>query len=118
MPVPKPPPGLGAEARRLWREILAEYELAEHELAILRQACRTLDTCEQLQRTVDEEGMASVNRLGEAKPHWALVELRQQRILLNRQLVCLRVPLGETEDETGGRPQYRGARGVYVVGAG
>ncbi|WP_262391383.1 hypothetical protein [Nocardiopsis sp. CNR-923] len=52
------------------------------------------------------------SRLGETRTHPALVELRNQRILLARLLVALRVPLGE-EDDGAERPQVRAVRGVY-----
>jgi hypothetical protein len=29
--------------RRLWRAVQAEYELEEHETALLREMCRTVD---------------------------------------------------------------------------
>ncbi len=51
----------------------------------------------------------------------ALVELRQQRILLARLIVALRVPLGEAEDMVAkgpARTQRRGARGVYAIRGG
>ena len=37
-------------------------------------------------------------RLGEQRPHPALVELRQQRLTLARLIVSLRIPLGDQED--------------------
>jgi hypothetical protein len=48
------------------------------------------------------------------RAHPALTELRQQRIVLARLVVCLRVPLGDE----GQRSQYRGARGVYAIRGG
>ncbi len=111
-PVPAPPRGVQAAGRRLWRSVLEEFELAEHELALLRQAVRVADVCEQLQQRVDEDGP-----LLDGKAHPALVELRQQRILLARLIVALRVPLGETEEEAGvgARTQRRATRGVYAI---
>jgi hypothetical protein len=106
---PKAPTGAGAAGRRLWRSILAEFDLAEHELALLRQAVHVADLCEALQATVEREGV-----LLNGRPHPAMVELRQQRILLARLVVALRVPLGDQEDQAGPRrTQYRGVRGVY-----
>ncbi len=92
--------------------MLDEFELAEHELSLLRQAVHVADLCEDLQRRVDEEGPVLGDR---ANP--ALVELRQQRILLARLIVALRVPLGEAEEEAGvgARTQRRATRGVYAI---
>jgi hypothetical protein len=107
--IPKAPVGAGAAGRRLWRAVLCEFELVEHELALLRQAVHVADLCAALQATVEREGLVRAGR-----PHPAMVELRQQRILLARLVVALRVPLGEQEDESGPRrTQYRGVRGVY-----
>jgi hypothetical protein len=78
-------------------------------LALLRQACRVADSCDDLQAIVDSEGVLVAGRA-----HPALTELRQQRIVLARLIVALRVPLGDQE----GRSQYRGARGVSAIGGG
>jgi hypothetical protein len=106
--VPRAPAGAKTAGRALWRAVLAAYELEEHELALLRQACRVADACDDLQVLVDAEGPVVAGRA-----HPALVELRQQRIVLARLIVALRVPLGE--DEAAERSQYRGPRGVYGI---
>ena len=116
MTLPAAPRGTGPAGRRLWRAVLADYELAEHELTLLRQAVRVADLCEQLQQQVDDEGPL----LGD-RAHPAMVELRQQRILLARLVVALRVPLGEEEEaakSAASRPQRRGLRGVYGIQGG
>jgi hypothetical protein len=107
--IPKAPTGAGPAGRRLWRSVLSEFDLAEHELALLRQAVHVADLCAALQATVEREGMVLDGRM-----HAAMVELRQQRVLLARLVVALRVPLGD-EDAGPGRTQYRGTRGVYGI---
>lgn len=101
------PAGAHAAGKRLWRAVLAEYQLEEHELLLLRQAVRVADMCDDLQALVDVEGP-----LREGRAHPALVELRQQRLMLARLVVALRVPMGE-QDAEAPRTQYRGLRGVY-----
>ena len=115
MTLPAPPKGTRAAGRRLWRAVLSDYELAEHELTLLRQAVRVADLCEDLQQRVDEEGPV----LGD-RAHPALVELRQQRILLARLIVALRVPLDDEENHSrpAQRTQRRGLRGVYGIPGG
>lgn len=113
MKIPPAPRGAGTEGRRLWRAVLTQYELEEHELSLLVRAVRVADSCAQLQGIVDDEGPLVTTRLGEQKAHPALVELRQQSTLLARLIVALRVPLGEEE----GRGQHRGTRGVYGIGS-
>jgi hypothetical protein len=88
-----------------------EFELGEHELSLLRQAVRVADVCEDLQDLVDRDGPVR-----DGKAHPALVELRQQRILLARLVVALRVPLGDEDAQT--RPPHRGIRGVYSIRGG
>jgi hypothetical protein len=116
--IPAPPPGTGSTGRRLWRAVLTEFELAEHELALLTRACRVADTCAALQAVVDEEGPMTTTRFGESKPHPALVELRAQSLLLARLVVALRVPLGAEEEAPRGRGQRRAVRGVYALHGG
>lgn len=106
--IPTAPRGTGQDGRRLWRAVLTEYELEEHELTLLRQAVHVADVCADLAAQVDRDGTVLAG-----KAHPALVELRQQRILLARLIVALRVPLGE--DESTSRTQRRGVRGVYGI---
>jgi hypothetical protein len=103
-PAQQPPPeGLRKGGRRLWTAVTAVYVLTEHEQALLKQACRTVYTLDGLDLVVAAEGL-----LVDGRPHAAVVEARQQRIVLARMLAALRLP-----DETGQQPQRRGVRGVY-----
>ena len=115
MSVPKAPPALAGPGRKLWRAVLADFELGAHELVMLREACFTADVCAALQDRVSEDGPLAEDHLGRPIPHPALRELRQQRLTLARLIVCLRVPLGD--EDSGGRSQYRGLRGVYTGAA-
>ena len=109
--VPNPPAGLQKSGRALWRAVLGEYELDEHERTILREACRTADSLDALQALLDAEGLMSESSQG-TRVHPALVEVRQQRVTFARLLTALRIPTGETT----GRTQSRGGpRGVYGI---
>ena len=110
---PTPPEGSQRAGRRLWRSVLGDFDLAEHELCLLRESVHVADTCDLLQGMVNEDGP-----MVEGRPHPALVELRQERILLARLLVSLRVPIGAAEDEQPGRLQRRPVRGVYGIKGG
>lgn len=106
----KAPAGLGASGSALWRATVADFDLAEHELQQLLQACRLADLLDQLAAVVAAEGPTVTDpATGASKPHPVVVELRQQRLVLARLLAALRVP--DADDH---RPQRRtGARGVY-----
>ncbi len=114
MNVPKPPAGTEAAGRRLWLSVVAAFELDEHELVMLRQAVRTVDLLDELQRAVDADGVLVSSPQGE-RTHPGVVELRQQRIALARLLAALRLPQGaEGDQQQGARPQRRvGVRGPY-----
>ena len=54
--IPKAPTGSRPAGRRLWRAVLAEFDLDEHELSLLRQAVAVADVCEDLQALVERTG--------------------------------------------------------------
>lgn len=113
--IPRPPAGLRKSGRALWRAVLRDYELDEHESATLLQACRIADHLDALQRLLEAEGVMSESSQG-VRVHPALVELRQQSIALARLMTALRIPAGEQDD---GRSAHRpGARGVYAINGG
>lgn len=92
----------------MWAEVLGKFELDEHELALLLQAARTVDVLDDLADVLAAEG--SMTAKGEVHP--AIVEARQQRLVLARLVASLRLP----EEPVEGRPQRRGAaRGAYGV---
>ncbi len=113
--IPKPPSGTRASGRRLWASIVTVFELEEHELALLREAVRTVDTLDRLDAVVRADGGMIDTPTG-VKVHPGLVEARQLRIALARLLAALRLPDGEVGAESPGRRQRRaGARGVYQL---
>jgi hypothetical protein len=111
--IPTPPDGAGPSGLALWRDVLSKYDLEQHEVALLREAVRTLDNLDSLADVVARDGITTG-----AKVHPALVEARQLRIALARLLGALRLPAGDEDDQAAGRrPQRRvGARGVYSLG--
>src|SRR4051812_12197140 len=91
------PAGLRAPGRRLWRSVVDDYELDEHERATLLEACRTVDALDLLYPAVRADGPLVPSPQGD-RAHPALVEARQQRITLARLLAALRLPAGEDGD--------------------
>ncbi len=115
MTAPAPPKGAGAEGRRLWRAVVTNFELEEHERVLLREAVRLVDLLVGLQAAIDREGSVIAGPKGDVRVHPAVVEARQSRLALARVLAVLRLPEGE-ETEAMRRPQRRaGARGVYQL---
>jgi len=108
---PNRPAGLSKWGRPLWRAVMRDYVLDEHETTILREACRTADALDKLQGQIEADGIMSESSQA-SRVHPALVEIRQQRITFARLLTGLRIPQGESD----GRSQSRGGpRGVYGI---
>lgn len=103
------PAKLGTAGRKLWQSVTAEFELAEHELVQLEEACRIRDTIVELRRQVAEDGTMLASSQG-MRLHPAIAETRQQQLALARLLATLGVP-PLAED---GLPASRGVRGVYT----
>lgn len=100
----------------MWRSVVELYDLAEHELAILRVACRTSDRLEDIANVLAGEKLVTVNAKGDQIPHPLLVEQRMQGQALTRLLASLRMPEEAPEDQELTRPQRRGsARAAYGI---
>jgi len=106
---PKAPAGLGDSGAALWEALTGTYELGDHELRLLGEACRCSDRLDALAAVVAQDGPTVQTTKGDVAAHPALVECRQQQIVFSRLVASLRLPDG---DEV--RPQRRGsARGSY-----
>jgi hypothetical protein len=101
---PKAPSATKASGRRLWHSIVDGWVLDEHELALLREAVRTVDLLDALEAQLAEHGPLVESPHG-LKANPAAPELRQQRIALARLLAALRLPTGDEADVK--RPQRR-----------
>lgn len=99
---PKPPTGTRAAGRRLWSAIVGEYDLGQHELQILREAVRTVDLIDRLDKLAADEGPLSQSSQG-SRVHPAIVELRHQRVTLARLLAALKMPGDEPGRASRGR---------------
>lgn len=84
---------------------------------MLLQACRTADRLDRLEVEAAAGSVTVTNFRGDQVAHPAMVEARQQAIVLARLLAALRMPAGEEGGQLI-RPQRRGgARGTYGVRA-
>jgi hypothetical protein len=111
--LPEPPDGLQERGQQLWKSALTTIEIPDHELEILTEACRTLDLCDDLQHQIDEDGVLLAWGAG-WRNHPAISELRQQRVVLARLLVVLKVP-SDQQPQEGQQMPRRPRRGVYGV---
>ena len=111
---PPPPATLKASGRALWTDVTGEFDLAEHELALLRQAGETLDAIDRLQTALEGDEVLDQSPQGR-RVHPSLPELRQQRIVFARLVAQLGVPTGD--EEQADKKQRRATRGTYKMRA-
>lgn len=113
---PSMPAGLRTPGKRLWKSIVDEFEMDEHELSLLVETVRTVDVLDLLDARIRRDGPIVSSPQGD-KANPALVEARQQRIALARLLAVLRLPAGDESDQKAGtRVQRRvGVRGAYGI---
>lgn len=104
------PADLGVAGRSLWQEVAGTFDLEIHESALLLEACRVKDRLDALDAVVRAAGVTIDSPQG-IKAHPAIVEARQQQLVLSRLIASLRLP-----DENDSRPQRRGGgRGAYLA---
>ena len=89
----RPPAGLGASGRALWREIMADYGLAAHERAILVQCCRCADRLDAIETELAGADLITEGSMGQVVVHPLLPELRAQARLLEALSRALSIPL-------------------------
>ncbi|MBS3939340.1 MAG: hypothetical protein KG028_00090 [Actinobacteria bacterium] len=115
--LPQPPAGLSPAAEDLWWSVidLEKLDLKDHELSLLREACRSQSTLDGLDEIVKRHGLLTADGQGTVKVHPAVIEARQLRLALARLLASLRLPVGlqahdEAQPATGvARPEQRPA---------
>lgn len=88
------PEGLKVGGKRLWNRVAGPFELEQHELSLLLQACRTVDLLDRLQAVL-EAGDVVIESPQGPKANPAAVEFRQQALALARIMAALAIP---TED--------------------
>lgn len=94
----KPPPDLQAAGRKLWKDATSEFDLNPSELALLREAARTLDELEILRAAVLDSDLISRGSTGQPVVNRLFEEVRKHRDSLNKTLLALALPMGD-EDE-------------------
>lgn len=97
----RPPRGYSPEARRLWAEVLAGWDLDPPALAILDMACRAHMRVREAEALLDRDGLVVTDRFGQAKPHPAAGILRDSKQLVLRSLRALNLDLEPLHDRPG-----------------
>lgn len=91
MTVVKAPSWLKKRGRALWESVLADWDYDEHEMQLIQEACRVLDTIDELTAAVDHDGVMIEGSTGQMVLHPAIGERRQQQITLSRLLSLLQL---------------------------
>lgn len=89
--LPAAPAALTPRSRKLWRAVLAEFELSPAELELLRSALVALDRADEAAAIIAAEGVVTVDRYGSPKAHPATDVESRNRALYGRFLAQLGV---------------------------
>ena len=113
----KAPTGLSAGGRSLWKAITDAHNLDAQQLVQLEEACRAKDRLDKLDQLLrgDVDTWAEVVEDREGTPVSLRIDSALQRAndtanLMKQLLAALRLP----DEQTGKRPQHRGARGAQM----
>ena len=101
------PKHLSAEARKIWREILAEYSIDDAAgLRILRVALEAFDRAQAAREAIDRDGMTFLDKAGQVKSHSLLPIERDSRAAFLSGLKALNLDIEPLRDRPG-RPAGR-----------
>lgn len=92
------PVGLGVNGRRVWTATTRDYELGEHELAILESACRELDIVDRLEKALKDAKLIVNGSMGQPTANPLLGEVRQHRTTYTSLIKSLKLP--ESDEAT------------------
>jgi hypothetical protein len=105
--LPKPPSGLRAPGRALWDSV-ADLEFTAGELEILRQAVRTVDEADKLERELRKAPAMVEGYAGQPRPNPLYKVLQDHRILIRKLVDSLNIPYAD--EESGLRATQRHAQ--------
>lgn len=81
--------GLAPRGLAFWDALQADTEFDAHDEEILLEACRTLDTIDQLSEAIASDGVMVVGSQGQPVLNGAIAERRQQQQSLGRLIAML-----------------------------
>jgi phage terminase small subunit len=106
---PAAPPGLEGPGRKLWKDVLADYELSPAEMSVLEVACRALDRMRAAEKVLAAEGLTVSGRWG-PQPHPLILVARDAGTQLRAAIKQLKVELDADDgriNRPGPRPSTR-----------
>lgn len=95
----RPPKTLKSEARRLWREVVSEYQIEDSTgLLILQTALEAFDRMRQAQNIIAAEGPTCLDRFGQKKAHPLLTVERDSRSQMLQAFKALNLDIEPLRD--------------------
>lgn len=91
--IPRPPAGLGARGKALWREIHAAYELDPLETALLAQLAGVLDRCDAIAAELRGQPLMTSGSVGQPRVNPLLGALREEEKLADRLASSLAISM-------------------------
>ena len=91
--IPRPPTGLGARGKALWRRINQSYELDAIESELLHQLCSVLDRCDQISAELAGQPLMTSGSVGQPRVNPLLGALREEEKMLDRLASSLGVSM-------------------------
>lgn len=76
---PRPPESLDVAGRRLWRSVVADYELSAAEVETLQQACRVADILARVDVVLMDSDLVVEGHHGQPHAHPLLAASADQR---------------------------------------
>jgi len=96
--LPRGPAGLKASGRKLWRGVVATFDLRDDELILLSAACRLADEATALEAMMETTTALVFGSTGQVRPNPLYAEVRAHRLALGRLLAQLGLAdAGETD---------------------
>ena len=95
---------LSKRAKRFFTKILNNYELEDHHLEILSQACHCLDRIEEARQKIEKDGDYILDRFGILKPHPALKTEEKNKVIFARLIRELGLDIEPGSGEIGRPP--------------
>lgn len=108
------PKGLALEGRRLWRDVLKEFDLGPAELRILEDACREVDLIDMIEAELAGADLVVTGSQGQPVAHPLAQEIRLHRAVLRQLLGALRLPEEEDDSWSGLSTSERGRKAAMA----